>query len=405
MLEQARWWSWRRQRLDRSARGIEDALRSVIAITGLNPNAALALLARVPRMLPGMYEGSTRSKVAVRLPAMRRAIWLMATSTAHIPFRATRGTGSSERGVLRRAGVGEEHFNDLRARMLEVCQKPQTAIEIKEALGDDEEKVSGVINVLAASGDLVRVRAPNLFSNAFSFAAASAWMGPLPDMNNDDALAFLAGDYLQAYGPVTVDDFTWWSGVNRARCEAALLQHEPEVLDDGYLLWPTHLRAFEDTRPLAHRVNLLPAFDPYPMGYLDRSRLGTGEILGLATDRSEGSLPMVLVEARLTGTWSFTLNRFGSLTITATMYEEPGARLWESIEAEAGAVATLLGAHQLTVQRAEPRRAAAPKRRKPPVPAARRTEPSGTAGGAAKSAKRPAKAARSGQRGGGTRRR
>ena len=106
MIESARWWSWRRQRLDRSCRGIDDALHSVIALSSAHPSAPLSLLARVPRMLGGMYEGATRSRTMIRLPAMRKAIWLLAHDTAHIPFNACRGSGVLEKSLLRRVGVG-----------------------------------------------------------------------------------------------------------------------------------------------------------------------------------------------------------------------------------------------------------------------------------------------------------
>lgn len=359
--EEARWWSWRRQRLDRTARGIEDALRSVIAITGAQPQGPLALLARVPRMLPGLYDGSLRARVAVRLPAMRRAVWLLAAETAHVPFHACRGTGVTERSVLRRSGVGPDLWNELRDAVLALAGKPIDAREIKEAIPHDREKVSAVLSVLASTGEILRVRAPSITSNAFAFVGAETWLGRvLPSMPRDDALTFLAGDYLQAYGPITLDDFVWWTGLPEQRCEQALMTHEPTRLDGGYLLWPSHARAFEQSRPLANRVNLLPGWDPYPMGYLHRDRLGDAEAIAASFDRAGNSLPIVLVEGRIAGHWDFRVDRANALTVTVSMLEDPGTRLWGDIEAEAGAVAGLLQARSVTVVRTPRRPARAP---------------------------------------------
>lgn len=357
--EETRWWSWRRQRLDRTARGIDDALKSVIAITSAHPSGPLSLLARVPRMMWGMYDGAIRSRAALRLPAMRRALWMLAADTAHIPFQACRGTGASESNLLRRNGVGPEHWNTLRERVLEACAQPASARDIKAAVGGDAEKVGAVLTVLAATGEVLRVQAPSLTSNAFTFVAMESWLGrPLAAMPRDEALTFLAGDYLQAYGPVTVDDFTWWTGLPRIRCEQALVSHEPISMGDGYLLWPAHLRAFEGTRPQANRVNLLPAWDAYPMGYADRSRMGEPRTVAAAFDRAGNSLPIVLVEGRIAGLWDFALDRGQSCTITISLFDEGGARLWEAVEAEAGAVAHLFQARSLNLVRSRTRTAA-----------------------------------------------
>lgn len=369
--EQARWWSWRRQRLDRTSRGVEDALKSVIAITSANPSAPLALLARVPRMLQGMYDGAVKARVAVRLPAMRRAVWLTAADTAHIPFHACRGTGITERNLLRRSGVGPDRWNELREQILKLCEKPLDAREVKAAIREDPEKLSAVLTVLATTGEILRVRAPSLHSNSFAFAATEAWLGrPLAPMPRDDALTFLAGDYLQAYGPATVEDFVWWTGLPRQRCEPALMQHDPMRLEDGHLLWPAHARAFEQSRPVANRVNLLPAWDAYPMGYADRSRLGRPDAVAAAFDRTGNSLPIVLVEGRIAGLWDFRLSRADVITIDVNMFEGAGGRLWEDIEAEAGAIAALFQARSLRITRAERRLATTETGRAPAAPTA-----------------------------------
>jgi hypothetical protein len=382
--EEARWWSWRRQRLDRTARSIDDALRSVIAITSTNPSAPLALLARVPRMMTGMYEGAIRARSALRLPAMRHAVWLLAGETAHVPFHALRGTGASESNLLRRNGIGPEHWNILRERVLDACKQPVTARQIRDAVGEDGEKIGAVLSVLMTTGEVVRVHAPTLLSNAFTFVATESWLGhALPAMQRDDALAFLAGDYLQAYGPVTVDDFVWWTGLPRNRCEPALVSHEPVSLADGYLLWPGHVRAFEQSRPVANRVSLLPAWDPYPMGYASRERLGSPDAIAAAVDRNGNSLPVVLVEGAIAGLWDFALDRGQNCTITFRMFEEPGARLREGIESEAGAVAHLFQARSLKLVRARhsSRSRTTSKKEEPAPPAharprARRARPS-----------------------------
>ncbi len=94
----------------------------------------------------------------------------------------------------------------------------------------------------------------------------------LPEADPAEALVWLAGDYLKGFGPATVEDFAWWAGVPAARAEEAIGAHDPADVGDGLVMWPTDVHAFEGTRPVANRVNLLPAWDAYTMGYAEASR-------------------------------------------------------------------------------------------------------------------------------------
>ena len=307
-------------------------------------------------MLGGMYEGATRARTMIRLPAMRKAVWLLAHDTAQVAFNACRGSGVLERSLLRRVGVGQDHWTELKAMVLAACAEPLQVRDIKNAVGGDEEQTAAAISVLASSGELVRLRAPSLTSNSFAFVSTDAYYGgPIAEMSADDSLAFLAADYLQAYGPITVDDFTWWSGLARGRCEEALFSHDPTQLDGGYLMWSPHVRAFEQSRPVANRVNLLPAWDAYPMGYVDRSRMGEPDAIAASFDRAGNSVPLVLVEGAVGGTWEHSITRDGYLRLKVTMFEAVGARLWEGIESEAGAIAALFQARGLKLDRIDER--------------------------------------------------
>jgi hypothetical protein len=296
---------------------------------------------------------------------MRKAVWLLPADGAHVAFGACRAAAGFERTILRRAGIGPDRWSELRARILELCSTPRQAADVRAAIGANPEQVTAVMNVLTLEGDLLRTKAPTILSNAFAFVSTEAWLGrSLPQMGADEALGTLAAEYLRAYGPATADDFAWWTGLPRARCEQAMLQHDPVVLDDGLLLWPADRRAFEQSRPLANRVNLLPAWDPYPMGYADRSRMGEPAALEAVFEPNGASAPILLVEGRISGRWNMHVTRTNAITITIETFETPRGRLWEAIEAECGAIATLLQARELNVERSSVRlgaQAAAPR--------------------------------------------
>lgn len=351
-LELIRWWSWRRQRLDRACRGIEDCLRSIVGVPAANPHGAFALMARVPRVMSGMVDGAIESRLAVRLPAMRRAVWMVLTETAHLPFRSIDQTAALRPLVLRT--VGEKEYARLEHEVVLAAGLPKTLEQIREAIRKPPEKLNAFLHLLCAEGKLVYVKQPSATARAFTYAATRVWLGhELPEADATEALAWLAGDYLKAFGPATVEDFSWWSGADRADADAALRAHEPEDLGDGLLIWPTDVRAFEGTRPFANRVNLLPALDPYTTGYAQssRTRFADPELLPYLYDKTGvNSTSVILIEGAVGGLWDFTLSD-RKIEIRVGLFDDPSPRAMEAIDAEVGLVAGYFNARDVKVTR------------------------------------------------------
>ena len=357
-LEQIRWWSWRRQRLDRSCRGIDDCLRSIIGVYSANPTAALSLLARVPRIMPGMVEGAIDSKIALRLPAMRRTVWMLHAETAHLALHAT-SSGASDRWLLRREGLTEEEYDRLEHEILLAAGRPMTADQIREAIKDPPAKLAPMLHALTATGKLLRIKAKTPLSNAFSYAATRVWLGhELPDADPGEALVWLAGDYLKAFGPATVEDFAWWAGVEPAQAEAAVRAHDPTDVGDGLLMWPKDVHAFEWTRAVANRVNLLPAWDAYTMGYAEpsRTRFADPELLPYLYDKNGNATSVILIDGTVGGLWDFTLSD-RKIEIRIGLFEDPMPRALAAIEAEAGLVAAYFNTRTFEIRRVKIRNA------------------------------------------------
>jgi winged helix DNA-binding protein len=352
-LEQIRWWSWRRQRLDRSCRGIDDCLRSIVGVYGANPYGALSLLSRVPRVMPGMVDGAIDSHTAIRLPAMRRSVWMLHAETAHLAFRSL-DQASAPLASLARAGITEKEYARLEHEILLAAGLPKTAEQIREAIKKPPEKLAAVLHCLCAQGKLLYIKQPAQTSKVFTYAATRVWLGhELPDADPQEALAWLAGDYLKGFGPATIEDFAWWSGALIGDAERALRAHEPEDIGDGLLMWPTDVRAFEGTRPFANRVNLLPALDPYLMGYAEgsRTRFADRELLPYLYDKN-GVNPtsVILVEGAVAGLWDYTVGD-RKIEIRVGLFEDPTPRAMEAIEAEVGLIAGYFNARDVKLTR------------------------------------------------------
>lgn len=332
---------------------MEDCLHSVIAVYSSNPQGPLSLLARVPRLLKGAaVEGVISTKRALRIPAMRRSIFVVPADNADAIFSATRFPEAVYTSILRRAGVEPEEYERLKREILLAAGLPKSIDQIRDAIREPPDELGLVLQYMCTQGDLLRIRSASLRSNELTYAATRVWIGrELRRGDQYEALIWLAGEYLRAFGPASVEDFTWWSGVPAARAEEAVRAHEVVDLGKGQLLHAKDERAFAGTRPHTGRVSLLPKWDCYTMGYAkaSRARFVQPALLPLVYDSGGDALPMVLVEGRVRGTWSMRLNRDRS-RIELQMFDTPGPKLRAAIEAEAELAANFLDAPRLVIE-------------------------------------------------------
>jgi hypothetical protein len=106
-----------------------------------------------------------------------------------------------------------------------------------------------------------------------AFALARDWLGAPPPTElagteREAALAELARRYLAGHGPATAADLAGWIGlpVRDARAGLAAIAGEVVELGDGLAEL-----ARRDRPPVRPPARLLPAFDPYLLGWKDRS--------------------------------------------------------------------------------------------------------------------------------------
>jgi Winged helix DNA-binding domain len=106
-----------------------------------------------------------------------------------------------------------------------------------------------------------------------AFAPARDWLGAAPPAElsgaeRDAALAELARRYLAGHGPASADDLAAWVGLPLRDARAGLRAIAAELVDVGGGLVELAGRGRTPSRLPAR---LLPAFDPYLLGWKDRS--------------------------------------------------------------------------------------------------------------------------------------
>jgi hypothetical protein len=156
----------------------------------------------------------------------------------------------------------------------------------------------------------------------------------------EEALNEVTRRYLQAYGPATPRDFSfWWDGGGRTfgKKMFELLGDEVETVDvEGWKATALRstLEAMARAKP-GHDVRLLPMFDVY---VLTQSRnlehMLAKEHKGKVFRPAAWISAVVLVDGRIEGVWEYA-TRSGQTLVKVGMFAPPAERVRNGVEAEA----------------------------------------------------------------------
>lgn len=125
----------------------------------------------------------------------------------------------------------------------------------------------------------------------------------------DEALAALARRYFTSRGPVTLADFTHWSGLLISEARAGLESIKPQLVEEridgqSYFLSP------ETPKQPERSLYLLPGFDEYVLGYKDRSAVLDAQFANAICPGGNGVFMSTIVsEGRIIGTWKRTIKK------------------------------------------------------------------------------------------------
>jgi Winged helix DNA-binding domain len=315
MVDRLRAWTYARQRLGEPARSASDALRAVVAVYATHPTSPLALFARTRSLSADRYRRLDRSHSAVRIPAMRKTLFLVPTANAPRVFSATCRSAAEIRRTRARTTLSDAEFEGVAARVLEAARSPVRASDLHDAAGLKGQELGALLRCLRYEGRVLALAGDSLMMSAHAYVATAGWMkGGLDAAEAADGLSWLADEYLRACGPARVADFAWWAGVPKTRAAAALEAHATIDVGEGLLLRARDEPAFGRVKKLRGTVDLLPKWDAYTMGHAPDGRarfvhpdvqravytpIGTG----LAGDGN----PVVLVDGQVAGLWSYTI--------------------------------------------------------------------------------------------------
>lgn len=360
LMQKIRHWSLYRQRLSNPAEDLGQALQDVIAVYSSHPSGPLSLKARVKTFREQDFNALEAEKTALRVPAMRESAYMFPAATAFRAMRATLPPGSDPYWEKRYSQKGRAltaaYYRQWRQEILNMATRPLTIKEIKSGVEIPDEQVKPLLNRLAYAGDLLRIGSTSIRSNLISYVATEAWLGkPVDEMEKEEAQAWLAGEYLRAFGPARVQDFQWWAGLTLAEAETAVAAHDTIDIGDGLLLLAADQTAFTSFKVVeGGQVVILPQWDCYTMGYAPdgRDRFVSPEkqphVYGKLGATGGNALGVVLVDGLTTASWK---SRFKGkkMQIDLLLFDKLSQPIFEEINEQYNEIGLLLGANTAVV--------------------------------------------------------
>src|SRR5690242_16820690 len=303
------------------------AARAVVALHATDPATVfLSIQARTTGVDVAAIESALyEERTLLRMLAMRRTMFVVPVEDAPILQTSTAdaiAVQQRKRYLQLLTGVGDgDWLDDVAESTVEALLKrgEATGAELStdeprlrskvtlaegKSYGGTQNITSWVLLLLAAQGRIVRGRPRGSWlSTQWRWSPIDRWLpGGMAAPSAEDARAALVRRWLQAYGPGTVADLRWWTGWTAAHVKRALESVDAVEVDlDGVagvdLSTPD---AVEKPEPAAA---LLPALDPTPMGWTERSWY-LGPHAPALFDRSGNVGPTVWWDGHVVGGWA-----------------------------------------------------------------------------------------------------
>ena len=344
--------------IDRTAPGLEDLCRDLCGVQAqVMSSAELACWTRMASLSPeAVHNALWKHRTLVRTSCMRQTLHLLPAADFSIYITALRRSRLAAllRGMAR-FGMTSKDLDELNAMVVDALRSgPMSQRDITQAIRPKAnprvvawaERFWSIVRPAVVEGLVCyapdQIETGGKRSNAV-FVRTDQW---LPKQKKIDELAaqqFLLRGFLRAYGPATVQDFAFWSGIavkesreiwNSLADEIA----EVSVEDEEMAILSEDVKILANSSRPQDVVRLLPGFDPFLLAHAAKDHMIPDRHYKRVYRNQGWISPVVLVNGSIAGIWSCT-KKGKSLSFKAELFE----KLTKSQRSKVGDEAESLG--------------------------------------------------------------
>jgi len=295
-----------------------------------------------------------------KIRCVRTTVHVLPKETIPIAFAATRGiVEPNSQDFLQYTGITKRQYDETSRAILEMLRgKGLSTLDLKKHLGT-KLNISTIVNLMCDQGLLMRGKSGKGWkSNTHTYYLFSEYF-PGMDLNAVDpasARELTVSQYLASYGPATVKDISWWSGFTMTEVRRILqrLARETTEVDIPELKGPYLMLAADEATMRSRQffdkpvVNLLPALDPYLMGYKERERYLDYRNYEMVFDRSGNGTSTILVDGGVVGVWDFSQDP--EPTVKVFLFHELEKTVLRLVEARALTIGEFIGDKAVAIE-------------------------------------------------------
>lgn len=299
---------------------IDDIIKITNDICGLHSTnlttSYLSLFARTINFSKSDLERELYlTKTLGRVRGMRRTLFIQTAEMIPIMHAATfKIIETSFEKYMEFHKVSKNEFQELSKKILEIVNERElSASEIRKEL-NTEANIPAIIQLMGNYGLLIRGRPIKDWKDRRNKYTSFKHYFPDIDLNRyneTEAIKLLVEMYIKAFGPVSENDISWWSGLTKTKIRSALNKIKSQfksivisTIKGNFLIFDSDLKHFnQNMRFEKPNLILLPELDPYLMGYKDRERYIKPDNYTHVFDRSGNITSTILLNGIVIGVW------------------------------------------------------------------------------------------------------
>jgi hypothetical protein len=310
---------YKKQHLSKDAK-IQNIVQATKDIWGLHATIAstpyISLFNRVNNFTKQALDREILEKRLIKTRSIRKTVYIIPKENVPIAFSATKESikNISEK-YYKNMGINQNEYEATSNLILDLLgKKGMSANEIRMEL-KTEINLSPIINYMCDLGILVRgLSKAGWKSNSHTYFRMDEYLPDviLNEYDQDESRKKLVFQYLSSFGPSTINDISWWAAFPKTEVNKILDDLGSNVEYVNISGYGEHIVSAQDVNILnnikennTQQINLLPALDPYIMGYKGRDRYLDKEYYSFVFDRSGSASTSIMSNEKIVGVWDF----------------------------------------------------------------------------------------------------